>query len=142
MIFFNLSLGLIHLLSTVFLNTSEPIIQEATNPIQTLVQEEIRHTQTRSHLILNTWILATILVPGAATICVFIFLLKLSRNNQGILTEIQLIKSETISQMKFLLSSEKDLTQSLNQQTDQASANSQQIQQHIQRLSVDKNDEE
>ncbi|MGB3533557.1 MAG: hypothetical protein WBA13_08560 [Microcoleaceae cyanobacterium] len=97
-------------------------------PLQPLIQQEINRTNTRFSPILNTWILAAILIPTSTTLSVLILAFKYSRKVKSVSANITTTQAETLSQMKSLLSQEQSLTHTINSLLNESQENIQKLQ--------------
>jgi|GEM_PF-4253346 hypothetical protein len=111
-----------------------PSIQNSV-PIQSFIQQEINQTKIRFNPILSTWILAAILIPTSATLCVLVLAFKYGRNVKPILTYMTTTQSQTLSQMKSRLSEVQILVDSIDKQIQISQENAEKIDEIIQSVS-------
>jgi multisubunit Na+/H+ antiporter MnhC subunit len=106
--------------------------------IQSLIQQEINRTKIRFDPILSTWILAAILIPTSATLCVLVLAFKYGRNVQSVSTDMTTTQSQTLSQMKSRISEVQILVDSIHQQIKISQENAEKIEEKIQNTSDSK----
>ncbi len=93
----------------------DPILQNS-SLLQSASQQEINHANFRFHSILNTWILAAILIPTSATFCVLVLAFKYGRKIQSTSAGISVTKSQAVSQLKERISEVITLVNSVHDQ--------------------------
>lgn len=70
------------------------------NSVKSLVQQEINQTKIRFHPILNTWILAAVLIPTSTTLCVLVLVFKYRSKVNSVSSHIKTEQSMALAQMK------------------------------------------
>jgi hypothetical protein len=95
-----------------FISDISPQLQNAT-PIQSLIQQEINQTKIRFNPIINTWIIAAILIPTSATLCILVLAMKYGRKVKAVCNEIETKQPVALSQFKDRMSETQVLFRSI-----------------------------
>ncbi|MGB3404548.1 MAG: hypothetical protein WBA77_17825 [Microcoleaceae cyanobacterium] len=128
-------------LSTIFQATFfsdiSPQLQNSV-PLQSLIQKEINQTKIRFNPIINTWILASVLIPTSATLSVLVLMFKYGRKVKALSNDIEAKQPVAVSQFKERMSETQVLFSSIQSEIQTSKDNIKKIDDKIKSYSEEK----